>query len=666
VQVETSANRRQKIPAEATIEGYIQIAGQLAAQGQPERSESPESTSPTKQAQASDAECEGPGAGFEEQDQGPTAESDAPKITAPPTSDVAADDSAAGVAEEENATTEVAANDAAAGVAEEEKKATTAAAANDAAAGVAEEEENAATEVAADDAAAGVAEEENATTAAAAEDAAAGVAEEKNATTAVATEDAAAGVAEEENDTDRTESAGICQETTEDRTPGSEGRSRRPAVHRDRRGARRTSQPGGTPRQNPRPQFEFPPAAASLRLALHPIRHTVSLSLVLSRPEGFPERITLLLDREIEARAYDDTRYDDIDVIWCSDLLAGELRFTNADGLCWVRSARRVHIFAADPNEPDLVSVSAVRVGADHALICRFEDVPAVCAIAQQTGSPEPVAHDHWQGIPAGWSVLSGYRPAHAAGTISEAAFRPLDPGAYVDISVGGGLALRPRVFAEGHPPRIEIRPLPENVTVTIGGQLAVQNVGGGWEAPGWDAPGQHVVDVVPGPSLTYEIEPDPGNGDGWSFWNAHEELPRAGSAWSRAEICGATLQGAAGESVLACEAQSAMIALGANRGAVKLEQRSDANVSVGLMAEPPVFLIASTGLRRRQGRVIWLGQGSAGAADATDESTDLAWVDAVYSASVRRLPLVGADKAGEAAWRRAVLRARKLRRRWR
>ncbi len=445
---------------------------------------------------------------------------------------------------------------------------------------------------------------------------------------------------------------------------GNDLRPRRPTVHRDRRGKRRAPPPPAATGQNPPPRTVLPPAAALLRLALNTYRRTATLSLMLSRPEGFPERAALLLDGGIEVGAYDESRYDDIDIPWTSDLLAGELRINSVEGFRWVRSSRRVQIFAADPSEPDLVSVSAVRVGTEYALICRIGDVPAIRAIAQQAGSPELVPLDRWQGIPEGWSVLSGYNPAHATGPIDEAEFRPLDAGADVDITLGGGLALRPRVFAEGHPPQIEISPVPEGATVTIGGQAAIQNARGSWEAPGWDTPGQHIIDVVPGASATYEIAADPGNAEGWTFWNAHEELPAGRSAWSRAGVCGAMLRGAVGEIVLACETQSTMIALGANRGAVALKQRSDANVSVALLAEPPAFLVATSGLRRRQGKVIWLGQSGASPGSTADRSPDFAWADAVHAAAVRRLPLVGADKAGEAAWRTAVVRARNLRRR--
>ena len=40
---------------------------------------------------------------------------------------------------------------------------------------------------------------------------------------------------------------------------------------------------------------------------------------------------------------------------------------------------------------------------------------------------------------------------------------------------------------------------------------------------------------------------------------------------------------------------------------------------------------------------------------------SDLHWANLVRSAASRRLPLLGADEAGERAWRAAVARARRL-----
>jgi hypothetical protein len=388
----------------------------------------------------------------------------------------------------------------------------------------------------------------------------------------------------------------------------------------------------------------------------------VKLSLVLGRPDGFPKRITILFEGQTPVEAYDDRRYDDLDLTWTADLLAGELRVDSAEGFQWLRSARRVQLFSANPAEPDLVSVAAARSGVDHAIVCDSADVAAVRSIAQSAGSPELISYDHWQGVPEGFALLSGYIPAHAAETMPDHGFRPLDPGSGVEIILADGLAIRSRAFAEGRPPRIEINPLPPKARLCIGGQQAWLSADGGWRAPGWDSPGWHIIDVVPGPSLTYEITPDPAHGQGWPFWNAHEKRFSVAAPWSRAEICGARVMGPAGEGVLAAETWPTMIALGYSHGIAALQQRPDTGVSVALVPEPPAFLVVSSGQRRSQGRVIWLGLAGATPSAPTSKLSDPVWAEAIRRAASRHLPLEGADSVGEHAWRKAVALSRKLR----
>jgi hypothetical protein len=384
--------------------------------------------------------------------------------------------------------------------------------------------------------------------------------------------------------------------------------------------------------------------------------------VVLARPDGFPQRVTLHIDGQPPIEAYNAQRYDDLDLPWTGERLEGEIRVASAEGFQWLRSARQVHIFAEDPSEPDLISVGAARAGATHTIICRSGDAAAVCAAAASTGSPDLTAHERWQGIPDGWSVLSGYTPVHAAALPPPAGLRPLDPGTGFEIGFEGGLSVRLKVFAQGHPPRISISPEPDGASVTIGGQPAALAAGGGWEAPGWDAPGHHMVDVVPGPSAAYEIAADPWGGAGWEFWNAHAGRfgDRTAGPWARAEICGASIRGPAGQAVLAVETQPTLIALGARSGAVPLQRRSDVAVSIGFVSEPSAFLLSATGLRRTQGRVIWLGLMLP---TQSSRRPDPEWAAAVRSAASRRLPLEGADSIGEDAWRKAKERARRFRR---
>lgn len=443
-----------------------------------------------------------------------------------------------------------------------------------------------------------------------------------------------------------------------------EPRSRQPAVHRDRRGKRRTIPASDAPAQpslGPPEPAARPPAEAKLRLSLHPIRRTARLSVVLTRPDGFPPRVTVQAAGSLAVEAYDEKRYDDLDLPWTSELLDGELRLASAERLQWLRSARQVHVFAADPNEPDLISVSAASAGVAHTVLCRSTDAEAVRVAAESTGSPPPQMLQHWHGIPEGWIVLSGYTPMHSAAPPLPAGLRPLDPGEGLEITFDGGLAIRQRVYAAGHPPRISIIPAPGGASVTIGGQPATLSSDGAWVAPGWDAAGQHMVDVVPGPSVSYEIAGDPWLSGGWDFWDAHPERfgESAKGPWARARICGALVLGPAGETVIAREALPTLVALGERSGATPLRQRDDLAVSVGLTAEPPAFLLAATGARRTQGRVVWLGPAPS---QNASKRHDAEWVAAVRTATARRLPLVKADALGEDAWRKAKTRARQLR----
>lgn len=440
---------------------------------------------------------------------------------------------------------------------------------------------------------------------------------------------------------------------------------RQPAVHRDRRGKRRAVAPAAPPEAIAVASglSARPPAEARLRLSLHPIRRTARLSVVLTRPDGFPARVTVQAVASHTVEAYDEQRYDDLDLPWTSELLDGELRLAGADEFQWLRSARQVHLFVQDPNEPELISASTARAGIAHTLICRSGDAEAVRLAARSTGSPDLQAHEHWHGIPDGWRVLSGFTPIHAAAPPLAAGLRTLDPGEGLEIGFDGGLVLRGRVYAAGHPPRILILPAPGAASVTIGGQPAALSPDGSWIAPGWDTPGQHIVDVIPGPSVSYEIAADPWLSGGWDFWDAHPKRFADGARepWARARICGAFIRGPSDEMVFAAETQPTLVALGARSGATQLRGRPDAAISVGLPAEPPAFLLSATGARRSQGRIVWLGLAPA---QKLTRMHDAEWVAIVRSAAARRLPLVQADALGEDSWRKAKERARRLRNR--
>lgn len=444
-------------------------------------------------------------------------------------------------------------------------------------------------------------------------------------------------------------------------------RPARQAVHRDRRGRQASPPPPGTERKRATRQSNTlrPPAEARLRLMLHPIRRTVGLTLILMRPAEFPERVTLELNGSQTVDALEESQYGDVDLTWDTDLLANEIRVSCAEGHQWVRGARPVHIFAADPAQADLVSVSAATVGTEHTIICRDQDAGMVCDIAESAGSARPQPLCRFSGIPDGWVVLSDYRPTRAAALQPAQAFSPLDPGHSQEITLQGGLEVGHRLYAQGKPPRIRIEPALDGIAVRIGGATAAVAGDGAWEAPGWDTPGQHRVEVVPGPSLNYEIQVDPAMQGGWTFWDAHsgrtadDEKP-----WSRAQICGAQLSGPSGERVIAAELQPSILALGIDGTVGALRPRGEAGVSVGFAAGMPAFLLMSSGRRRRQGKIVWLGLPQFSEAEARPRRLSEIWIEAVRSAAARRLTMQ-ADEGGvgQSIWHKAVLLARSAKR---
>lgn len=440
------------------------------------------------------------------------------------------------------------------------------------------------------------------------------------------------------------------------------------ARHRDRRGSRRTvparaqeaKQPGGTSVSDLRQ------AEAKLRLAIDSNRKSIRLSIVLARPEGFPDRIEPKPAGAEPVYAFDGDRYDDVDIDWTPGFLNAELRLADVEQqLEWLRSARPFHLFGAVPGEPDLLAVPAAVTGVEHSIICRESNIAEVSAAATAAGSPPPNTLQGWMGIPAGWAVLTGYAPTHSFQSQAEPRLQPLDPGTQIDIRLVGGLPVRSNTYAEGHAPRIVIEPLPHGCEVHIGGRHATRRSDGSWTVPGSEAPGRHLVDVVPGPSLTYSVLPDPGAGQGWKLWDAHPERASSagGATWARPAICGARVFADPGSMVVACESKWSGLALGARAGTQPLARRDDAPAAVAILQFKPAFLILSAGLRRHQGKIAWMGRDPSGVRPRMRRVPDLKWVSAVRAAAARRLAVCPDTSEARSAWRSAAAAARRIRR---
>jgi len=340
--------------------------------------------------------------------------------------------------------------------------------------------------------------------------------------------------------------------------------------------------------------------------------------------------------------------------------LDGEFRDQDEkEHLEWLRRARAVHIFAAIVGEPDLLTVSAAQLGKEHVIVCREGDADCIEGIANQAGSPALKRFNNYQGVPTGWVVLGGYVPACALSTATDPSFRPLDPGTEIAIVFTGDFEIRNAAFAQGHPPRVLIEQMPPNCEVWIGEERAAISSDGSWQAPGWNEPGRHLVDVVPGPSQSYEILEDPAYGSGWETWTANQGLIPA--LPPDAAICGARVLSPPPRMVLATESASVVLALGARRHVQSLLLRADMPAAIGILPFAPVFLVVSSGRKRTEGKIVFLGNPS-NAKGSKREVIDRNWVAVVRTAGARRLPVFPASAAAKAAWGSAVSAARRWR----
>jgi len=424
---------------------------------------------------------------------------------------------------------------------------------------------------------------------------------------------------------------------------------RRAAVHRDRRGSRRAadSQKQTALDQAPAP-VQRRPSELRLRLELDRRAQSAFLSAVASRGEGLPDAIDVDPQGEGLVNAFDEHRYDDVPLDWTGELLSSEIRLRDqSQGLSWLHSARTVHIFTDEPGEPDLLSSAAAITGRRHVLIVPNAIARPISALTELAGSPPPMMLAGWRGVPDGWSILDGYVPVKAIAQELNRDLKPLDPGHPVVIALTGGLQIKGSTWAEGSPPEIRINPLPANAEVTIGPHPAEKDADGRWTAAGHEAPGTHIVDVVPGPSASYTILPDPARA---GEWKTMEDTP-----FRLAGICGASAVGSNGRPVLALASPGIVIAIGARGGIHVFAQREGFALSFGEPPFEPEFLLMSWGQRRTHGQIVWLGRPSASTAIPPCGR----WTAAVRAAAARQLDVAPDTPEARQAWRLTVTAAR-------
>ncbi|MDE5465953.1 hypothetical protein [Bradyrhizobium sp. CSS354] len=429
-------------------------------------------------------------------------------------------------------------------------------------------------------------------------------------------------------------------------------------IFKDRRGSRRAApaRDSADPRQERRGTARVRQTEAKLRLVIDRRRKNVQLAGVLSRSDGFPAEIEIAGDSVL---ALNESRYSDIEMDWTPDLLRGEFRRSDeVRRLEWMRSARRIHLFAALAGEAELISVSAAETGIEYAIVCCDTDAAAIEHAAEAAGSASLRRLAGFEGVPAGWTILESYIPKRAAPGLAEW-LKPLDPGAATRIVFSGGMSIRASAYADIEPPRILLEGLPSNCEVFIGGVPAAKEDDGSWTAPGWAEAGKHLIDVVPGPSQSYEIIADPAWGLGWEPWGAHDSLaaPLAGLAC----VCGAMVFSQGGRTVLATESATSVTALGARHEMQGLALRRDVPASIAALPFEPLFVILSSS-GRRNSKILVLNY-LAGTSAGKPAKLDSRWIAKVRDVAARRVPVRPQTQAAQAAWRSATREARRWRR---
>lgn len=435
--------------------------------------------------------------------------------------------------------------------------------------------------------------------------------------------------------------------------------NRRMSQYRDQRGKKRRP-PLKTVRS---PNQNIRSARADIRISLRNAEQRVKLTLMLRRPTDFPDTVRVALNGdEIEVSEYDSDRYDDIDFPHAGDMLGGEIRIRSSTGHQWSRAPRSLHLFSPHPDESGCISCGAARAGESHVIVCKHEDESAVRDIAASVGSPPLVSHLGWTGIPEGWRVFSNYFPRHPATISLPTEFSPLNIDSPTVISLEGGMRIRGNQYADIEPPEIRISELAPKAEVTIDGKPAVLCTGRGWQAEDWDTPGAHRVDIVPGPSRTYNIVADPAAVNGWKFCNSHPDRFGENSCppWAQAEICGAALKGPLDQTLIAVAGHPCTLTLGTHRGVTYLQPRENFPVSVALVPEPPAYLVSTLGQKRIHGSIEWLGSWNL---EEEPVSPDLPWAHVVCLIAARQLSLVGAGSLGKLSWEGSKERARAIRR---
>ena len=265
-----------------------------------------------------------------------------------------------------------------------------------------------------------------------------------------------------------------------------------------------------------------------------------TVSLLASRPSGFPEQLTVSSGAgEVELLELQEDWYVAEIAGGPADLLRNGLRWTDREtGQEWVLSRREVFVLAHGTEHRGFVSCPRLVVGREHVVLCVAAQLAAVEEELREAGCSGWTQLGEDDGAPAGWIVLRAVRPQRPVPPGNDShilnVLRPLPD---IEVALEGGIRLAHNQWLLGYPPEIHIYGDPAHTgEVLIDDEEAARSAAGGYEVHGWDSEGDHRI-WCGNTSKSYSLIRGKSS---WERWHAHSfSLPDTKGNREKLALCG-------------------------------------------------------------------------------------------------------------------------------
>jgi hypothetical protein len=311
------------------------------------------------------------------------------------------------------------------------------------------------------------------------------------------------------------------------------------------------------------------------------------LSIVLPQNAEPVEEVSLNFEGAVRrVGALDDSFFEPLAVSEPSTILSSGIYIQSSSGTprSWVRTGRRLHVFAQRVGFAGFVSVPRVSIGLEAVLLCLDDIRDDVLRFLTLAGATSPVRVSG-PGLPPGWTCLRSVwvqQPWEAESC--DELFQALNPFPDARIEFSGGISLDANTWISGHPPTITIvGTKPAVGELKIDDRVARQTDDENWIGEGWSGIGHHVVSFS-GITRRYSIVDIENT---WTSWPAHN--------LTVGTVCGALVSGTGGNQVSAMDRAGAQWLIGASPGQVELARQSPAGVAFSSQSFEPIWAVSAS-----------------------------------------------------------------------